>query len=190
MASLATDPNPRRRLMVEILARTGIRSGELSGLDDDAMVLIGDIHWLRIPVGKLHNDRYVPLLPMLVELIDHHHATRRGQPRSGRLVERNDGRPFDRRTIHRYVTAVAKRAGVGPVHPHQLRHTLATQAINRGMSLEAIAALLGPPLDEDDHDLRPHLRPHRRRRVLPRHRRRRGQLQPAQRWAPRQPARS
>jgi len=142
MAGLATDPNPRRRLMVEILARTGIRSGELSGLDDDAMVLIGDIHWLRIPVGKLHNDRYVPLLPMLVELIDHHHATR-APARSGRLVERNDGQPFDRRTIHRYVAAVAKRAGVGPVHPHQLRHTLATQAINRGMSLEAIAALLG-----------------------------------------------
>ena len=46
-------------------------------------------------------------------------------------------------TIHRYVAAVAKLAGVAPVHPHQLRHTLATQAINRGMSLEAIAALLG-----------------------------------------------
>src|SRR5438874_9480553 len=30
----------------------------------------------------------------------------------------------------------------GEVH-HRLRHTLATQAINRGMSLEAIAALLG-----------------------------------------------
>jgi uncharacterized metal-binding protein YceD (DUF177 family) len=29
------------------------------------------------------------------------------------------------------------------VHPHQLRHTLATQAINRGMRLEAIAALRG-----------------------------------------------
>ena len=29
------------------------------------------------------------------------------------------------------------------LHPHQLRHTLATQAINRGMSLEAIAAMLG-----------------------------------------------
>ncbi len=29
------------------------------------------------------------------------------------------------------------------MHPHQLRHTLATQAINRGMSMEAIAALLG-----------------------------------------------
>jgi integrase len=142
MAGLATDPNPRRRLMVEILARTGIRSGELSGLDDDVMVLMGGVHWLRIPVGKLHNDRYVPLLPVLVDLIDRHHATR-PPARSGRLVERNDGQPFDRRTIHRYVAAVAKRAGIGPVHPHQLRHTLATQAINRGMSLEAIAALLG-----------------------------------------------
>jgi hypothetical protein len=59
------------------------------------------------------------------------------------LVERNDGKPFDRRTIQRYVAAVAKRAGIGHVHPHQLRHTLATQSINRGMSLEAIAALLG-----------------------------------------------
>lgn len=56
---------------------------------------------------------------------------------------RDDGQPFDRRTIARYVAAVATRAGVGHVHPHQLRQTLATQAINRGMSLEAIAALLG-----------------------------------------------
>ena len=31
MAALATDPNPRRRLMVELLARTGMRSGELAG---------------------------------------------------------------------------------------------------------------------------------------------------------------
>ena len=37
----------------------------------------------------------------------------------------------------------ARRAGIGHVHPHQLRHTLATQCLNRGMSLEAIAALLG-----------------------------------------------
>jgi integrase len=142
MAALATDPNKRRRLMVELLARTGMRAGELAALASDAMVRIGDTHWLRIPVGKLHNDRYVPLHPLLVELINDWLATR-PPSRSGRLVERNDGKPFDRRTIHRYVAAAAKRAGVGHVHPHQLRHTLATQAINRGMSLEAIAALLG-----------------------------------------------
>ena len=142
MAALANDPDRRRRLMVEILARTGMRAGEVGALRDDAMIRIGDTFWLRVPVGKLHNDRYVPLHPVLVELItDYRHH--RGASRSGLLLERNDGQPFDRRTIARYVAAVAKRAGVGHVHPHQLRHTLATQAINRGMSLEAIAALLG-----------------------------------------------
>jgi integrase len=142
MAALAEDPNLRRRLMVELLARTGMRVGELSGLGDDAVVRKGDGHRLYIPIGKLHNDRYVPLLPMLVDLIAEYKAVR-GPSRSGHLLERDDGRAFDRRTIHRYVAAVAKRAGVGHVHPHQLRHTLATQSINRGMSLEAIAALLG-----------------------------------------------
>lgn len=142
MAGLATDPNKRRRLIVELLARTGIRASELGALESDAMVTVGDTRWLRIPVGKLHNDRYVPLHPLLVDLITEWQQIR-PPSRSGRLIERDDGQPFDRRTVHRYVAAVAKRAGVGHVHPHQLRHTLATQAINRGMSLEAIAALLG-----------------------------------------------
>jgi site-specific recombinase XerD len=142
MAALAIDPNHRRRLMVELLARTGMRVGELASLEDDAVVRQGDLHQLRIPVGKLHNDRYVPLLPMLLDLIVDYQALR-GPSRSGYLVERDDGKPFDRRTVQRYVAAVAKRAGIGHVHPHQLRHTLATQSINRGMSLEAIAALLG-----------------------------------------------
>jgi integrase len=141
-AALASDPDPRRRLMVEILAQTGIRVGELSGLDDKTVTLLGDTPSLRIPVGKLHNDRYVPISPELAKLIADYQSLR-GPSRSGLLVERDDGRPFDRRTIHRYVERVAKRAGVGHVHPHQLRHTLATRMINRGMSLEAIAALLG-----------------------------------------------
>jgi integrase len=142
MATLATDPNRRRRLIVELLARTGMRAGELGGLRDDAMYRLGDTYWLRVPLGKLHNDRSVPLHPLLVGLINDYRVWR-GPTSTGLLVERDDHQPFDRRTIHRYVHAVAKRAGVGHVHPHQLRHTLATQCLNRGMSLEAIAALLG-----------------------------------------------
>src|SRR5207237_5398552 len=45
--------------------------------------------------------------------------------------------------VDRAVAKAARAAGIGHVSPHRLRHTLATQAINRGMSLEAIAALLG-----------------------------------------------
>jgi site-specific recombinase XerD len=142
MATLAVDPDRRRRLLVEMLARTGMRAGELGGIRDDAMFRIGDRWWLRIPVGKLHNDRTVPLHPLVVGLIRDYQAWR-GPSRGGFLLERDDGQPFDRRTIHRYVAAVARRAGIGRAHPHQLRHTLATQCLNRGMSLEAIAALLG-----------------------------------------------
>jgi len=142
MAALAEDPNRRRRLIVELLARTGMRAGELGALRDDAVFRLSGTHWLRIPVGKLHNDRNVPLHPLLVDLIEDYRAERGPSP-SGFLVVRNDGQRFDRRTIHRYVAAVARRAGTGHVHPHQLRHTLATQLLNRGMSLEAIAALLG-----------------------------------------------
>jgi integrase len=115
MAALATDPD-RRRLMVELLARTGMRSGELSALADDAMVLIGDTHWLRIPVGKLHNDRYVPLLPHLAELITSYRLTR--TPTSGRLVERNDGAPSnDASTLRRRHRPRRRRPRLPPPTP-------------------------------------------------------------------------
>ncbi len=142
MATLAVDPDRRRRLLVELLARTGMRAGELGGIRDDAMYRVGDTWWLRIPIGKLHNDRNVPLHPLLVGLISDYQAWR-GPSRNGYLLEREDGQPFDRRTIHRYVERVAKRAGVGPVHPHQLRHTLATQCQVSDVAAGASLDLLG-----------------------------------------------
>jgi Phage integrase family len=45
--------------------------------------------------------------------------------------------------VHRIIARIGAIAGIDDMHPHRLRHTLATQAINRGMRLEAIAALLG-----------------------------------------------
>lgn len=46
-----------------------MRAGELAGLEADAVVRIVDGHWLRIPLRKLRNDRYVPLHPQLTELL-------------------------------------------------------------------------------------------------------------------------
>ncbi len=56
-------------LTVEFLLRTGLRVGEYTALTADAVVLIGETHWLHVPVGKLHADRYLPLHPHLVDLI-------------------------------------------------------------------------------------------------------------------------
>ena len=130
------------RLTVELLARTGMRVGELGALEVNAVVLIGDIHYLRIPVGKLHNDRYIPLHPQLVEMLAEWDQTP-GAHASGRLLSIENGSPVDRHIVRRMLDRITKKAGIQHVHPHQLRHTVATQAINHGMSLEAIAALLG-----------------------------------------------
>jgi integrase/recombinase XerD len=141
MRAAAAEPDPLRRLVVELLARTGLRVSELCDLAVDAVTLIGEGHWLKVPLGKLGNDRYIPLHPQLVELIVDYLA-RRGSDTSGRLLSKAS-RPLDRHMVTRILDRMATAAGIGHVHPHQLRHTLATQAINRGMSLEAIAALLG-----------------------------------------------
>ena len=138
-----TEPDPLTRICVEILARTGIRLSELIGLTADAVVQIGSAFWLRIPVGKLHNDRYIPLHPDLKTLLDDWTDNHRPKDlRSNRLLLER-GRPITRLRVANALTRIANNAGIGHVTPHQLRHTLATQAINRGMSLEAIAALLG-----------------------------------------------
>ena len=134
------EEEPVRRLVIEMLARTGLRIGELCDLTADAVAFISGRHWLRVPIGKLHNDRYIPLHPLLVELLNQHQNGRTDD--YDRLILWN-GRPVDRHHITRALNRAAKIAGIGHVHPHQLRHTFATQAINRGMSLEAIAAMLG-----------------------------------------------
>ena len=184
MAAARASTDPRDRLVVELLARTGMRGGELVDLEADAVVQIGGNHWLRIPLGKLRNDRYVPLHPQLVDLLAEWTATNLEHIRAHRAAGRRSPRPAE--PAHR--SAASSTASAAPpacdgVHPHRLRHTLATQAINRGMRLEAIAALLGPQEDGNDPDLRAHREPGRRRRIRRGQRQDRRPLRPATRTA-------
>lgn len=141
MRAARSEPRALNRLVIEILARTGMRVGELCALETDAVVVIGAFSWLRIPLGKLHNDRYIPLHPELARMLEDWVATE-GDHGTGLLLT-NNGQPLSRHAVVRMLNRVTKKAGIEHVNPHRLRHTLATQAINRGMSLEAIAALLG-----------------------------------------------
>ncbi len=136
------DPDPFVRLAVEFLARTGLRKGEFLDLTVDSVVQIGAAYWLHVPLGKLRTDRYIPLHPQLKELLDAWLAGRPASLRTPYLFTEH-GQRIGQTRVDRAVAKAARAAGIGHVSPHRLRHTLATQAINRGMSLEAIAALLG-----------------------------------------------
>ena len=140
-AARATD-EPFTRLVVEFLARTGMRRGELLNLTVDAVVQIGSAYWLHVPLGKLRTDRYIPLHPQLKELLDEWIVRRPATLREPWLFMEH-GRRIGNDRVRKAILKVAEEAGLGKVTPHQLTHTLATQAVNRGMSLEAIAALLG-----------------------------------------------
>jgi integrase len=140
-AARASD-DPFARLAVEFLARTGMRRGEFLNLTVDSVVQIGAAYWLHVPLGKLRTDRYIPLHPQLKELLDEWVAQRPSRLREPWLFMEH-GRRIGNDRVRKVILKIAEQAGLGTVTPHQLRHTLATQAINRGMSLEAIAALLG-----------------------------------------------
>jgi site-specific recombinase XerD len=144
MAAARTHPVARYRLVAQVLARTGLRASELCELAADAVTRIGtDGFWLRVPVGKLRNDRMIPLHPEVVDLFAKWTAANSEHIRRSRRLLADHHDPIDRRTVHRIIARIGTIAGIDDMHPHRLRHTLATQAINRGMRLEAIAALLG-----------------------------------------------
>ena len=83
------------RVVVEVLLRTGLRVGEFIALRHDAIVLIGAAHWLHVPVGKLHEDRYLPLHPHLVTLIGDYRTTH-VTPDNPLLLPRENGTALDR----------------------------------------------------------------------------------------------
>jgi hypothetical protein len=135
-------PDPFTRRAVEFLARTGLRKGEFLDLTVDSVVQIGAAYWLHVPLGKLRTDRYIPLHPQLKDRLDKRVAQRPAGLREPWLfIER--GQRISKQRVGDALASVAQEAGIRRVTPHQPRHTLATQAINRGTSLEAIAALLG-----------------------------------------------
>jgi site-specific recombinase XerD len=102
------------RVTVEMLLRTGLRVSEYTGLPADAVVLIGAGPWLHVPVGKLREDRYLPLHPQLVTLIDQYRAAH-VPPGHPLPLPRENGRALDRHTVTRMINRAGTAAGASPV---------------------------------------------------------------------------
>ena len=88
------------RVAVEVLLRTGLRVSEFTALRSDAVVQIGAGPWLHVPVGKLREDRYLPLHPQVVDLIDTYRTAHVPDAHPLRLPREN-GKTLDRQRMPR-----------------------------------------------------------------------------------------
>ena len=151
----------------------GCASPSSASSPHDAIVKMNETNWLRVPVGKLHTDRYVPLHPV----------THRTAPRLARLerpehdrsthLEQGPAAQPNQRQPHRETLRDHRRdrpRPPPPTAPH-LGDTINQQRHEPRSRLRDV----GPPIDAHDPRLRPHRRPHHRRRIL----RRRRQSRPA-----------
>ncbi len=134
-AMLAVARDLRDVAILSLLAESGLRAGELLSLTWRDIDLYRGIVKVR---GKYGKERLVIMSPNAREALSY-------------LFDAEKPRPYDRvfpityQALYKKIKNIAKRAGIDPstVRPHILRHTFATEALRRGMSLPALQRLLG-----------------------------------------------
>jgi integrase len=158
-ANLDRISDPRIRLLVEVLIRTGLRIGDGTRLQMDCLVRDpqGAVY-LRYRNHKMRRDAVVPIDDELATMIEAQQArTRQRFPTTGVLLPRSsanpDGRlPIPTATFHLQLGQWLEISGVTdelgqPVHvtAHQFRHTAATRWINHEVPQEVVRRLLDTP---------------------------------------------
>jgi integrase/recombinase XerD len=88
---------------------------------------------LRI-VGKGNKPATMPLVPRTARTTD----LAVGERYEGPILRRHDGQRIDRRTAHRWVRAIGKRAGLNQVQPHMLRAAFIMVALDAGVPLRDV----------------------------------------------------
>jgi site-specific recombinase XerD len=76
----------------------------------------------------------IPLVPRTARTID----LNIGEHHDGPILRRRDGQRLDRRTAHRWVHSIGRRAGLGSVHPHMLRAAFIMAALDAGVPLRDV----------------------------------------------------
>jgi len=126
-----------------LMRYTGIRAGELVALPYACVFIDSrDTKFLKVPLGKLNNDRNVPLDDKAYKLL----LTIQAMDSPGRpyLIATNLRRASVyhniRLALHQIAESLNRDA---PVTTHRLRHTYASSLLSAGASLFTIMKLLG-----------------------------------------------
>ena len=147
-AELADDGSPiglRDVAMLELLYATGIRVGELVGLDIDDVDRERNV--IRV-FGKGRKERMVPFGRPAAQALDF--WLRMGRPQvkaegaGAALFLGARGRRIDQRAVRTLVhRRIADVRGAPDIGPHGLRHTAATHLLEGGADLRSVQELLG-----------------------------------------------
>jgi len=116
-----------------LLGLNGLRVSEACETNIEDMAFERGHRVLRI-VGKGNKPALIPLVPRTARTID----LAVGERRDGPILLRRDGGRLDRRTAHRWVRSIGKRAGLGQVHPHMLRAAFIMAALDAGVPLREV----------------------------------------------------
>ena len=130
----------REKALVEFLVSTGCRLSEVAQLRAADLDLVG--RTVKV-TGKGDKDRVVYFSVRARLMIQEYFVARKGG--DGLFCSsKSPYEPLKPRAIQRIVHSLSERAGLeGRVHPHLLRHTFATHALNGGMDVTVIQRLLG-----------------------------------------------
>ena len=125
-----------------LMRRTGLRIGELINLEYHCVRADARRPLLKVPLGKLNNERLVPLDATSVELVRRLQSTG-PLPRSWLVPGVCGARaPYDR--IRRCLTTHSRGLSEpARITCHRLRHTFATEMLGAGMSLLGVMRFLG-----------------------------------------------
>ena len=169
VALLRACRSARDRLIVLLMARAGLRRGELCGLRCSDVHLLADSRALGCPVVRAHlhvlrrednpngawaksrRPRMVPLDSLVVQAFDTYVLERISVPQAAdgdfvvvNLFRAPIGAPMRPDAIGELLAAASKRAGLTPaVRPHQLRHAFGSNVADAGAGIDVVADLLG-----------------------------------------------
>ena len=126
----------RDRALVEFLYSTGCRVSEVAGLNLEDI----DFYGRQITVlGKGNKERTVFLTPVCIMHLKAYIGTRK----DGAIFQGKGSERLSKNGIESALRRIGEKSGIENVHPHRFRRTLATNLLDRGMSIQDVGEILG-----------------------------------------------
>lgn len=129
----------RNKLIINLLLDTGVRVSELVNIKVSDI----DIEERIIKVfGKGSKERFVFFTSKTKEILVTYLSKRKEKAIVDNLFINYKGEKLTERSVQKIIKLVGEKIGLD-IHPHLLRHTFATDLLNKGADIRMIQELLG-----------------------------------------------